>query len=276
MPASRWLSPMAMCPISLSTSKSIRWRPYIQSLLQDRWKNNRITNEIAQSFATQMAHRACHRQRQVQDTPCHLITDARAIRGEDYWIKLIGIRKIERKRSEGNRTCCELLQREVGRGMCHTMHPADTGTWKETHQSSPVWKIRDLGSCSCLHNMQHQLHIQQGLPTKLDIEWHLWIFWHKQLNHGTKVEDDKRFAEDKSSIRSQLFIERDCHKQSFQSSSNVKWIFLLRLKSKDKATLRAFLANSNAPCKKMGQSSTILAWCIVCHIKGTNGGNTCL
>ena len=173
---------MAMCPISSSTSKSIRWRPYIQSLLQDRWKNNRITNEIAQSFATQMAHRACHRQRQVQDTPCHLITDARAIRGEDYWIKL---------------------------------------TWKETHQSSPVWKIRDLGSCSCLHNMQHQLHIQQGLPTKLDIEWHLWIFWHKQLNHGAKVEDDKRLAEDKSSIRSQLFIERDCHKQSLQPSSNI-------------------------------------------------------
>lgn len=155
---------MAMCPISSSTSKSIRWRPYIQSLLQDRWKNNRITNEIAQSFATQMAHRACHRQRQVQDTPCHLITDARAIRGEDYLIKLIGIRKIERKRSEGNRTCCELLQREVGRGMCHTMHPADTETWKKTHQSSPVWKIRDLGSCSYLHNMQHQLHILQGLP----------------------------------------------------------------------------------------------------------------
>ena len=137
-------------------------------------------------------------------------------------------------------------------------------------------KRTNLGGCSSLHNMQHQLHIQQGLPTKLDIEWHLWIFWHKQLNHGAKVEDDKRLAEDKSSIRSQLFIERDCHKQSFQSSSNVKWIFLLRLKSKDKATLRAFLANSNAPCKKMGQSSTILAWCIVCYIKGTNGGNTCL
>ena len=79
-------------------------------------------------------------------------------------------KKIERKRSQGHRTCRELLQREVGRGMCHTMHQTDTETWKETHQSSPVWKIRDLGCSSCLHNMQHQLHIQQRLQTKLDIE----------------------------------------------------------------------------------------------------------
>ena len=41
-------------------------------------------------------------------------------------------------------------------------------------------------------------------------------------------------------------------------------------------TLRAFLANNNAPYKKMGQSSTFLTWCIVCYIKDTNGGNTCL
>ena len=43
--------------------------------------------------------------------------------------------------------------------------------------------------------------------------------------------------------------------------------------SKDKATLRTFLANSNAPCQKVGQRSTFWAWCIVCYIKGTNGGN---
>ena len=34
-------------------------------------------------------------------------------------------------------------------------YSVDTETWKETHQSSPVWKIRDLGSSSCLHHMQH-------------------------------------------------------------------------------------------------------------------------
>lgn len=36
--------PMVIPQTSSSTSKSIRWRPYIQSLLQDRWKNNRITS----------------------------------------------------------------------------------------------------------------------------------------------------------------------------------------------------------------------------------------